>query len=265
MWRNRIHASDRELQTILDGELRDDRTFEIQSHISGCAHCRSRQDHLRQTMVEFTGAYRRAFDDVAGSASASRVALRARLAADGTGPRTKTSFWKYPVYAGCAVSCLLVLAVVLFHSDDETRLLPNPKITPGATRTVSLAELCSLVPSAAVQAIPSSTGQTVFGKYGIGDPKPGSYELDHLIDAELGGSDDLGNLWPQPYSTVWNARVKDALEEHLHELVCQRQISLSTAQHDVSKNWIAAYRKYFHTDKPILSHTAFTKDMPWSN
>jgi hypothetical protein len=41
------------------------------------------------------------------------------------------------------------------------------------------------------------------------------------------------------------------LEEQLHELVCAGSVDLQTAQKDISTNWIAAYKKYFHTDKPI--------------
>ena len=56
----------------------------------------------------------------------------------------------------------------------------------------------------------------------------------------------------QSYSaTAWNARVKDALEDRLHELVCRGDVDLPTAQHEISTNWIKAYKKYFQTDKPI--------------
>jgi hypothetical protein len=79
------------------------------------------------------------------------------------------------------------------------------------------------------------------------------YELDYLITPSLGGADNIQNLWPQPYSARWNARAKDQLENHLHELVCQGQIQLATAQNEIASNWIAAYKRYFNTDKPLLS------------
>jgi hypothetical protein len=50
---------------------------------------------------------------------------------------------------------------------------------------------------------------------------------------------------------VWNARVKDALEDRLHDLVCDGSVDLVAAQHDISSDWIAAYKKYFHTDTPL--------------
>ena len=58
-------------------------------------------------------------------------------------------------------------------------------------------------------------------------------------------------MWPQTYSAVWNARVKDALEDRLRELVCAGDLDLPTAQMEISNDWIAAYKKYFHTDQPI--------------
>ena len=52
-------------------------------------------------------------------------------------------------------------------------------------------------------------------------------------------------------SAVWNARVKDALEDRLHDLVCDGRLDLATAQRDISSDWIAAYKKYFETDEPL--------------
>jgi hypothetical protein len=91
----------------------------------------------------------------------------------------------------------------------------------------------------------------VFEEYGIRNAQLDAYEVDYLITPELGGASDIRNLWPQPYSsTVWNARVKDALEQRLHQMVCDGQLDLATAQHDIATNWIAAYKKYFNSSRP---------------
>jgi len=67
----------------------------------------------------------------------------------------------------------------------------------------------------------------------------------------------FGICGPKPYyDTAWNAHVKDQLEERLHEMVCRSDVDLATAQQDISKDWIAAYRKYFHTDHPIAEKTS---------
>ena len=34
-------------------------------------------------------------------------------------------------------------------------------------------------------------------------------------------------------------------------MVCRGDVDLTTAQHDISTDWIAAYRKYFHADRPV--------------
>ncbi len=75
--------------------------------------------------------------------------------------------------------------------------------------------------------------------------------MDYLITPELGGANSIRNLWPEPYSIVWNARVKDELEDRLHDLVCEGKLDLTTAQREISTDWIAAYKKYFHTDRPL--------------
>jgi len=94
--------------------------------------------------------------------------------------------------------------------------------------------------------------QAVFHEYGMDGSRLPEYEVDHLITPELGGTDDIQNLWPEPYATTeWNAHVKDELEDRLRQLVCQGKLDLPTAQRDISTNWISAYQKYFHTDKPL--------------
>jgi len=39
--------------------------------------------------------------------------------------------------------------------------------------------------------------------------------------------------------------VKDALEDRLHTMVCSGQLDLATAQRELSRDWVAAYKKYF--------------------
>jgi len=72
-----------------------------------------------------------------------------------------------------------------------------------------------------VRAVPQGIKQEVYREYGITSHGRGDYEIDHLIPLELGGSNSIKNLWPESYRTLaWSARVKDRLENKLHELVC---------------------------------------------
>ena len=77
------------------------------------------------------------------------------------------------------------------------------------------------------------------------DKSTSSYEEDHLISLELGGSPtDVKNLWPEPYAGNQGARIKDRLENKLHALVCAGALPLATAQSAISGNWWDAYATY---------------------
>jgi hypothetical protein len=129
--------------------------------------------------------------------------------------------------------------------------IPDQRLTPGATRKVSMGEICSMPHEEVIRAVPTPVRQEVLQEYGIVKASASDFEIDYLIAPGLGGADDIHNLWPEPYTTtMWDAHVKDGLEEPLHELVCSGQLDLTTAQNDIASNWIAAYKKYFHSDKP---------------
>jgi len=130
--------------------------------------------------------------------------------------------------------------------------LPNRALTPGYTRPVKLNELCRMRQSNGPPDENVSLAQRVFRAYGLPASTSGSYELDYLITPDLGGADDARNLWPEPYATTeWNAHVKDELEDRLHTMVCDGQVDLATAQKEIATDWIAAYKRYFHTETPL--------------
>jgi len=73
---------------------------------------------------------------------------------------------------------------------------------------------------------------------------PQGCEVDHLISLELGGSNDIKNLWPEPYEgEQFNAHVKDRLENFLHAEVCAGRISLTTAQKEIATDWKESFRR----------------------
>jgi hypothetical protein len=43
-------------------------------------------------------------------------------------------------------------------------------------------------------------------------------------------------------------------------MVCSGQPDLATALGDIATDWISAYKKYFHTQSPLSSHSSFTSD-----
>jgi hypothetical protein len=144
------------------------------------------------------------------------------------------------------------------------RSVPDPELTPGVTLPLTRDDVCAVGMVVTVRVVPVDVANRVFAAYGVDAPEPRAYEVDYLITPGLGGSDNIRNFWPQPYkNTVWNAHIKDALEDHLRELVCAGQLELATAQHEIAVDWIAAYKKYFHTEAPLPKHASFLKDRPW--
>lgn len=123
--------------------------------------------------------------------------------------------------------------------------LPNKLLTPGDVMPgITKEHVCTSGYSAAARNVSNSTKKQIFDSYGISG-EYGSYEIDHLISLQLGGSNSKKNLWPQPYKlSNWHARKKDGLENRLHSLVCKGIISLEEAQRAISENWIEAYKKY---------------------
>jgi hypothetical protein len=154
-----------------------------------------------------------------------------------------------------AVAALLVLwAMVMpgMTASSNPPIMPDPQLTPGATLEVTTSDICVPGSTKKVRRVPAAVKKQVYAAYGIQNHAPGEYEVDHLIPLELGGSNAVKNLWPQSFQTQpWNAHVKDHLENELHRLVCGGELDLNTAQRDIATDWIAAYRKYFHTELPL--------------
>ena len=124
--------------------------------------------------------------------------------------------------------------------------MPRPGLTPGVALDVGLGRICTPGYSASVRDVPESEKTAVYHRYDVAHV-PYAHEVDHLVSLELGGSNAIANLWPEPYAGRWGARTKDVLENTLHELVCSHRLSLAAAQHQEATNWVAAYRRYVGT------------------
>ncbi len=161
-----------------------------------------------------------------------------------------------------AVAALLVLAAAWRQLDlplqdrmaawEDTGPEPNHALTPGSSTPVALNQLCVLSDDDLDPRLPPEKQRAVFKAYGMDENAARAYQVDYLINPQLGGNDRMENLWPEPYhATVWNARAKDALETRLHAMVCSGQVDLHAAQQDLATDWIAAYKKYFHAQRPV--------------
>ena len=155
-----------------------------------------------------------------------------------------TSLSSLPVASGAASSGI----------DSQYPILPDPTKTPGDTLAVTSSDICQPGYAHAVRNVPSDVKRQVYESYGILHHTRGQFEVDHLISLELGGSNSVKNLWPESYRTQpWNARVKDQLEDRLHDDVCSQQMDLAAAQQAISGNWIDAYKREFHTQVPLTT------------
>jgi hypothetical protein len=126
----------------------------------------------------------------------------------------------------------------------EIGALPVAALTPGATVDIDVRDVCDDTPRPP-QEIAPAVRLAVLRSYGMESVPPEEYELDYLITPQLGGAPDARNLWPQRYGArVWNASVKDQLEDLLPRLVCEGRVDLRTAQQEIAADWVAAYRKY---------------------
>lgn len=267
---NRAHVTDRQLVQALDGELPSRQRDAVASHVMACPVCRARRDALRDASLDVSSDYLRhsAGPEPAGAShDAARERLRSSMAAIESAAGARFRRWGLTA-AALVMTALLIQMTAPARLTDRARAsaaveagtLPVASLTPGATWNVSVSELCD-AGAREQREIPAAVRQQVIRAYGVQNLSESQYELDYLITPELGGAPDARNLWPQRYaSRVWNAHVKDQLERLLPRLVCEGQVPLEAAQHDIAHDWIAAYKKYFKTTAPLQTEASFAPD-----
>lgn len=253
---NDTHVSDRDLLLAVDRELPRLRARAVETHLAACHVCRLRLAQVADVLAQVTP--RDGVDPP--TAATERALLAQRIAA-----QPQRTAW-LPAWAtarvAIAASVLLLAAIIgvtRFPTGGEAGVLlrPRPDLTPGATREVTVTEICGAARFRRQGGITNATHQRIFDRYGTDFADAEHYELDYLITPELGGSDAPSNLWPQPFSrTLWNAYVKDELERYMHEEVCAGRLALAAAQREISTDWIAAYKRHFSTDTPRRDYTA---------
>lgn len=122
--------------------------------------------------------------------------------------------------------------------------LPDSACTPGAIfPNATVQQICTPGYASSVRNVPFSEADQVYAEYGITYHYAGQYEDDHLVPLELGGSNDIANLWPEAASPTPGFHQKDSVENYLHDQVCSGALSLKEAQHEMATNWIAVYNR----------------------
>ena len=122
--------------------------------------------------------------------------------------------------------------------------LQDTSCTPGALLTTGTKNaICQSGYAGSVRNVPTSEKNQVYSEYGITSHATGQYEVDHLVSLELGGSNDISNLWPEAASPQPGFHEKDKVENYLHAQVCSGAIDLKQAQIEIATNWIAVYNR----------------------
>lgn len=121
------------------------------------------------------------------------------------------------------------------HAHDS---LPDASCTPGAVfANATVAQICKAGYAQSVRNVPQAEKDKVFAEYGIAQHPPGTYEVDHLVSLEIGGSNDLKNLWAEAATPKPGFHEKDAVEGFLHSQVCSGKMALKDAQTAIAANW----------------------------
>jgi hypothetical protein len=138
------------------------------------------------------------------------------------------------------------------HYDPAHAVLPDPKLTPGEVfADATKDDVCTPGWAREHRHVTDSDRAKVYAEYpdsartclclgGAGN----CCEVDHLIPLELGGSNDLKNLWPEPEEPRPGDGEKDSLENTLHELVCKGEMPLADAQKCIASDWVKCWEKY---------------------
>jgi hypothetical protein len=249
------HLTDATLLLMEDGELNELSLERAEAHLAGCSTCCQRQCAVHNTTLHVARTQQSIHMN-----GQEQARSRLHAAMNAAPPPEPARWWAVLLQPQAAMQMALVASVLvagglLLHLQPTARedagAVPDRILTPGAVRVAALPELCSLPDDDLDPVVSPEKQQEVFRAYHIQPTDETGYQVDYLVNPQLGGDSTIENLWPEPYSaTAWDARAKDALETRLHAMVCSGQITLQAAQHDLSTDWIAAYKKYFHTTRP---------------
>ncbi len=128
---------------------------------------------------------------------------------------------------------------------------PDRRCSPGAYYSkLTKAVICSSgFHTSTIRNVPDSEKHQVEIEYSLAPEGYGStLEIDHIVSLELGGSNDIANLYPEKATLPGGApgyHVKDKLENRLHDMVCDGEIGLRSAQRQIASNWQTLYDKVF--------------------
>lgn len=133
---------------------------------------------------------------------------------------------------GARAFAFVVLIVLAAAAVGRARAFAPP--VGSYDRLASVAAICTLGYARRHRRVPYRVRDEVYDRYGLPRGMRRGYVIDHLVPLELGGRNDLANLWPQKRS---QAHRKDLDENRLHDEVCSGEISLPAARAEILRLW----------------------------
>jgi Protein of unknown function (DUF3761) len=142
--------------------------------------------------------------------------------------------------------------VVLGHrtrtSGCRRSALPDRRCSPGGYYSkLTRAVICApRFRTGSIRNVPQTEKFSVEREYRMAATYYGySIEIDHIVPLELGGSNSIPNLFPEPGSGKANYHAKDQAEDRAKQWVCEGRLALTTARRDFATNWERLYRSLF--------------------
>jgi hypothetical protein len=128
---------------------------------------------------------------------------------------------------------------------------PDPDCSPGAyAKKLTKKVICAgkgVFTTDDYRYVTDKTKRDVEAEYGLDTTKKygQSLEIDHIVSLELGGSNDIANLFPEGLYAHPGYKIKDALETRVAHMVCDGKIGLRTAQRRIATDWQGLYKDVY--------------------
>jgi Protein of unknown function (DUF3761) len=144
-------------------------------------------------------------------------------------------------------------ATILLSPRTKTRACtrganPDRACSPGAYYAkLTAAVVCATgFHTSSIRHVTESERHAVELEYGLqAKPYGPALEIDHVVPLELGGSNDIANLFPERAAPDPGFHEKDRLENRLHALVCAGSMTLRAAHAGIASNWQLLYRQVY--------------------
>jgi len=132
------------------------------------------------------------------------------------------------------LACVIALHGNALGGNFDDMHLPDHVKTPGAVATTNTETVCAPGYAHRARQVLHADRGRVYLAYGIPRGQRRGFVIDHLIPLEIGGSNDVRNLWPQPRT---EAKAKNRVEDAMHEAVCSHRLPIRDAQERFARDW----------------------------